>query len=350
MPRAASSNVVAEQPPLFSPGDLIQARFRVVRLIGKGGMGEVYKAESVLDGQTVALKIVLPELLGSTRTRTRFEREVSWTRGIRHPNVVSVLEYLRLPPPPDRASTESIPCVVMEFLEGESLADYLERDGPMECDEAKPILCQIAAALAACHRAKIVHRDLKPDNVFLTSARSGGRVVLTDFGVARRSDGRDQGLSDPDVSGDALTASNVLVGTPDFMAPELLDLEDAIPASDIYSLGLVAYELVTGTRPFADEKPLQALFKRVRQPAPSPREMHPDIDPTIERVIMTCLERNPADRYADAEDLIRDLDGPNSPYLLPPRRRIRLDHLVLGIIGLLMLAAVIALVVGFAGK
>lgn len=349
---------------LFAPGDLVLARFRVDRLLGKGGMAEVYRATDLASGDAVALKVVLPELLGNAKTRARFEREVAWTRGIRHPNVIRIDELIYLDPPPDRPSASPIPCLVMELLEGQSVADYLEHEGAMDCDEALEIVLQVAAALAAAHRAKVVHRDLKPDNIFLEPPNEVGgrpRVVLTDFGVARRSGkaggsgwsgswgGKaNNGSRDSDISKDSLTASNLIIGTPEYMAPEVLDLEDAIASSDLYSLGLVFYEMVTGSRPFEDEQPLQALFKRVRHPAPSPLELRPDLDPQCVEVIMTCLERAPEDRYASAEDLIRAIDGDDSDHL-GDASRFTPEQLVLAAAGAVMVVLVIVLVLVFAG-
>ena len=302
--------------PLLSPGDMIQNRYRIIRLIGQGGMGEVYRASDLAADRDVAVKIILPELLGNDKARARFEREVRWTRSLDHHNVIKIFDYLKIPAIPGRGSSEPVPCVVMELLEGESLADKLARSkAPIPPEVAKPIVCQMAAALSAAHKKGIVHRDLKPDNVFLVNSGLGQppRVVLTDFGVARK--GVDSAFGDSDISEESLTASNIIVGTPEFMAPELLELEDAIPASDIYSLGLVFYEMVTGHRPFDDERPLQALFKRVQYPAPSPREYVPELDDATVQVIADCLRRRPEDRPERADLVIRGLDGSDSAYL-----------------------------------
>ncbi|MEM6797322.1 MAG: serine/threonine-protein kinase, partial [Acidobacteriota bacterium] len=218
-----------------------------------------------------------------------------------------------------------IPCLVLEFLEGETLADWMERRGTMAADPVREVMLQASRALEAAHRAGVVHRDLKPDNIFLVAKREGEalridepstwRVVLTDFGVARRRPSGEGSGSGGDFSGDSLTASNVLIGTPDFMAPELLDLEEAIPASDQYALGLVAYELVTGTRPFQHEQPLKALFMRVREPAPSPRTLVPKLDLDLSSAIERCLERRPEDRFPDASALAEALSAPDSGLL-----------------------------------
>jgi serine/threonine protein kinase len=298
------------QADLLAAGDLVASRYRVSGLLGRGGMGEVYTAEDLVDGEQVALKLIHPELLGSDKARSRFEREVEWTRKIDHPNVLKIREFLKVDPPQGAAG--SVPCVVMELLQGRTLADHLgERQQPMSCAEARPIVCQVAAALAAAHRSGIVHRDLKPDNIFLVPTGMGAlRVVLTDFGVARTDRGKNLGEDSQ-----SFTASNVLIGTPDYMAPEQLELEKASPISDLYSLGLVFYEMVTGQLPFVARNKLEAVFLRVKQPAPSPRLLVPDIDEDCERVIVRCLKRDPIDRYSKAQEIIRELDGDQSGWL-----------------------------------
>ncbi len=292
---------------VFGPGRVIDDRYEIVRLVGKGGMGEVYEARESSTGSRVAIKTVLPRLLGNPKIISRFERESALSRRISHPGVLRIHEVLDVPREED--SSETVPCMVMELLEGETLADRLVDGRLLDPDEARPIACQMAAALTAAHRAGVVHRDLKPDNVFLVPGPEGARVVLTDFGVARRS---------TEVAKDeTLTASNVLLGTPDYMAPEQLELQDATPASDIYTLGLVMFEMLTGEPPFLADTALKTVFKRVQEEPPSPREHLPDLDPRWEEVILRCLARDPDARYREAQDLIRVLEGDDSSWLLP---------------------------------
>ncbi|MEM8993370.1 MAG: serine/threonine-protein kinase [Acidobacteriota bacterium] len=294
---------------LFAPGDVIEGRFRIERLLGSGGMGEVYLAQRI-GGGAVALKMLLPELLSNPKSLARFEREVKSAQAIDHPNVMRIFELLRLEPAAGRRLKLPIPCLVMEYLDGESVADYLEREGVMKDAQVVAAVVQMSVALDAAHRAGIVHRDLKPDNIFLVADPDGTeerpwRVVLTDFGVARR---RPQ-VGESEFSGDSLTASNVVIGTPEFMAPELLELEEALPSSDFYALGLVAYQMATGALPFEDEQPLKALFMRVREPAPSPTLVRPDLDPRLAQVIERCLERQPDDRFPHGAAIIEFLGG-----------------------------------------
>ncbi|MEO1082920.1 MAG: serine/threonine-protein kinase [Acidobacteriota bacterium] len=346
--------MAATSDTLFAPGDVVEGRFRIERLLGSGGMGEVYLAQRLGGGGAVALKMLLPELLNNAKSLTRFEREVKSTQAIDHPNVMRIFEYLRLDPAGRRLKLP-IPCLVMEYLEGESVADYLEREGPMEDGQAIAIVVQMSAALDAAHRAGIVHRDLKPDNVFLVPDPDGAedrpwRVVLTDFGVARR---RPQ-VGESEFSGDSLTASNVVIGTPEFMAPELLELEEALPASDFYALGLVSYQMTTGTLPFDDAQPLKALFMRVREPAPSPTLVRPDLDPRLAKVIEGCLERQPEDRFPDGAAMIEILGGvPAEPAgslsgLHPQIPVMTRDHYVAITVAAVMALLVVLLVFFFA--
>ena len=314
---------------VFAPGHVIDDRYWIVRLVGKGGMGEVYEAAEQGSGSRVAIKTVLPRLLGNRKIRSRFERESQLSRRISHPGVLRIHEVLAVER--EEGSSETVPCMVMELLEGETLADRLVDGRLLDPDEARPIACQMAAALTAAHRAGVVHRDLKPDNVFLVPEAGGTRVVLTDFGVARR--------SSEERKDESLTASNVLLGTPDYMAPEQLELQDATPASDIYTLGLVMFEMLTGEPPFVADTALKTVFKRVQEEPPSPREHLPDLDPRWEEVILRCLAREPQDRYAEAQDLIRVLEGDHSSYLLAPSSSDRLRRLLPWLLPVAMVAA-----------
>jgi serine/threonine protein kinase len=303
---------------IFGPGDLVDGRYRVVCLRGKGGTGEVYEAEALADGERVALKTLLPRFFDSATVVTRLERECEYSQRINHPNVLAIREVFRIPLPQTVARTlprpmhsGTLPCIVMEFLDGETLADHMEQGKVWDTVDAKPLACQIASALAAAHQAGIVHRDLKPDNIFLVPKEDGStHLVLTDFGVAR---------SSLPTGEDSLTASNVLPGTPRYMAPEQLELEKAMPASDLYTFGLVMFEMITGKAPFMAPTPIQMVFMRVEQAAPSPRKYVPDLDPVWEEVILRCLERNPQNRYANADEIIRRIDGTASEWLKPDR-------------------------------
>jgi len=292
---------------MFEPGKLVRDRYRVVRLIGKGGMGEVYEAQDTRRDQAVALKTVMPDLLESEKILVRFRREIELASRIQHPNVLRIYDVFDVDYESEEGPVE-VPCMVTELLAGETLADRLGRLGALEPEEALPLACQMAEALDASHQAGVVHRDLKPDNVFLVPRETGIQAVLTDFGVARSS----LSTSTSNQSSDSLTATNVILGTPNYLAPEQLELERATQTSDIYALGLVIYEMITGHLPFESDSPLQMVFKRVKEDPPSPRIYRSDLSPEWETTILRCLEREPEKRFPRAADIARSLGAPES--------------------------------------
>ena len=292
-----------KKPPVdrLKPGEVLQDRYRIVRLIGRGGMGEVYEALDLETDQRMAVKTVLGKLLGSTKVVARFQREIDLSRRISHPNVLRIHHVFELPPDPDPDMPQvSAPCMVMEYLEGETLADRLDGGQRIAPEEARGLVIQMARALAAAHKAEVVHRDLKPDNIFLVPEAGGTRVVLTDFGVARPNTSEQE---------ESFTATDVIVGTPTYMAPEQLELEEALPASDIYTLGLVMYEMLTGNFPFEGETAIQVVFMRVQEDPIPPRRFKPDLDDTWEELILSCLERDPKRRLSGAEQIVAILEN-----------------------------------------
>lgn len=299
-----------KRPPAdrLQPEQILHDRYRIVRLIGRGGMGEVYEAEDQTEGKLVAVKTVQAKFLGSDKVVARFAREIDLSNRISHPNVLRIYDVFDLPPnPTDPERRQSpAPCMVMELLSGETLADRLADGRLVSEEEAEGLLRQVAHALVAAHEARVVHRDLKPDNIFLVPEEDGStRVVLTDFGVARPSNASEQD--------DSFTATDVIVGTPTYMAPEQLELEEAIPASDIYTIGLVVYEMLTGKFPFEGDTAIQVVFKRVQQDPIPPSRFKPDIDEGWEELILSCLARNPDDRMGSAEAMLAFLDRMGQP-------------------------------------
>ena len=264
----------------FTPGSLIAGRYRIVALLGRGGMGEVYRADDLSLGQQVALKF-LPQSVSDEQTLERFRNEVRIARRISHPNVCRVF---------DIGQTDDLIFFTMEYIDGEDLASLLRRIGRLPSDKAAEIAGKICAGVAAAHDKGILHRDLKPANVMLDGR---GEVLITDFGLA----------------GVAHEIEDVRSGTPAYMAPEQLSGEAVTIKSDIYSLGLVLYEVFTGKAAF-DGKTLEEIVRVRRESTPSrPSSLVRDLDPAVERAILHCLETDPDARPASALAVAAALPG-----------------------------------------
>jgi tetratricopeptide (TPR) repeat protein len=282
-------------PPRLEKGHLLAGRFRVVRFIATGGMGDVYEVDDLELHEGLALKTIRPEVLGDSRALTRFKHEVQFAKRVSHPNVCRIHDLGT-----HRGATADMVFLTMQLLQGETLAQRLRRDGRLTVPEALPLVVQMAEALGAAHDAGVIHRDFKTSNVMLT----GAKAVVTDFGLARSAAGEDA----------SLTESGNLIGTPAYMAPEQLIHGELTPATDIYALGLVMYEILTGRKPFRGVTPLDSALKRLTEAPPSPDRLVPGLDPRWGTVILRCLEREPAKRYQRTGDVIRALTpGTESP-------------------------------------
>lgn len=271
---------------LFSPGQFLAGRYRIVSLLGKGGMGEVYRADDLTLGVSVALKF-LPESITAEGARLeRFRAEVRTTRQISHPNVCRVY---------DIGEFEGRPYLSMEYVDGEDLASLLRRIGRLPHDKAVQIARQVCAGLAVAHDMGIVHRDLKPANIMLDGR---GQARLMDFGVAG-------------YAADLAAKGDITAGTPVYMAPEQLAGESVTARSDIYSLGLVLYELFTGKSAWAERASSLAELRRLHESSrpTSARSLVMDLDPAVERVIERCLEHDPANRPSSAIAVAAALPG-----------------------------------------
>ncbi len=299
---------LAESPSTLqslSAGELLSERFRILRFLARGGMGEVYAAEDMELRARVALKTIRPELLEDDRILERFKREVHLAKQVTHPNVCRIFDLFRHPA--SRASEtggpgRSLVFVVMELLEGETLAERLRRGPRMSAVEALPIALQMASALGAAHDAGVLHRDFKPGNVVLVPTSKGIRAVVTDFGLAL---GTTAGTGVPTM----LTEPGQWFGTPAYLSPEQVENKPLTPASDVYSLGLVFYEMVTGAQPFADAPPLAMAVQRLQADPVRPRELLPDLDRHWEQVILRCLQREPNHRFQNGGEVARALRG-----------------------------------------
>jgi eukaryotic-like serine/threonine-protein kinase len=298
---AAPTQPMAQRPhgePAFAPGEKIAERYRVVRFIARGGMGEVYEVEDQELRERVALKSVRGDVSRDNLAIERFRREIQLARKVTHPNVCRIF---------DVAFHSGTIFLTMELLEGETLAQRLRRAGPMSTEEALPVAQQIAWALHAAHQAGIVHRDLKPGNVVLTESRGASRAVVTDFGLARLESGEDAMT---------LTAHAGVVGTPAYLAPEQVEGKEITGAVDVYALGIVLYEMLTGTVPFVGESALSVAVRRLQERPASPRVHVPGLDARWEAAILRCLERDPAARFHSAPEVIQFLTGPDTPRII----------------------------------
>jgi tetratricopeptide (TPR) repeat protein len=276
-------------PPRLEEGHLLAGRFRVVRFIAAGGMGDVYEVDDLELHERLALKTIRPEVVGYGRALAWFKHEVQFAKRVSHPNVCRIHDFGT-----HHGATADVVFLTMQLLQGETLAQRLRRDGRMTLPEALPLVVQMAQGLAAAHDAGVIHRDFKPSNVMLTAAKA----VVTDFGLARSA------AADENVS---LTEPGKLVGTPAYMAPEQLTHADLTPATDIYALGLVIYEMLTGRKPFQGVTPMDSALKRLTEAPPAPDRLVPGLDPRWGTAILRCLEREPGERYQRAEDVIRAL-------------------------------------------
>ncbi len=270
-------------------------------------MGELYEAEDTELGERIALKTIRPEIAADERANQRFKREVQLARKVTHPHICRIFDLFHHVPSASRGSATSAVFVTMELLEGETLSEHLKRVGRMNAEQALPIIVQMAAALSAAHEVGIVHRDFKSSNVMLLAAEEPGkpsRVVITDFGLANKVS------KHPDASISTMTQAGELLGTPDYMAPEQLDGSTVTPAADLYALGIVIYEMVTGVRPFAADTPLASAMRRISgPPATPPREIVRDLPARWDEVIMRCLARQPADRFPNSASIVAALAG-----------------------------------------
>ena len=285
-------------PPVFAAGQIVSGRYRIVRFLGRGGMGEVYEAEDLELKERVALKTLLPEIAADGRMINRFKQEIQLSRKISHPNVCRVFDLARHPA--DSSSPEIVFFLTMEFLAGETLSARLEREGRLSPDAALPLLEQMAEALDAAHRAGIIHRDFKPSNVMLVPGAEGVRAVVTDFGLAR---------SFVPTGDTTVTQTGTLMGTLDYMAPELLSGGAASIASDVYALGTVAFKMVTGALPFASDTPLAGAILRSKGATPSPRSLAPDLDVAWDQAILRALDADPARRFSRASHFLNAIHG-----------------------------------------
>jgi len=281
--RPPSSSAYASSEGRFLPGRLLAGRYRIIALLGKGGMGEVYRADDLTLGQPVALKFLPEKASQDESLLERFRNEVRIARRVSHPNVCRVY---------DVGEVDGHTFFTMEYVDGEDLASLLRRIGRLPQDKAIEIARQLCAGLAAAHAKGVLHRDLKPANIMLDGR---GQVVVTDFGLA--------GLNDQ------IQGADIRSGTPAYMSPEQLTGKEVTAKSDIYALGLVLYEIFTGKRAFTAEALAELVRTRGEATPSRPSSVVKDLDPAVERVILRCLEPEPSRRPASALAVVAALPG-----------------------------------------
>ena len=300
-------------------GDVVAERYRIRHFIARGGMGEVYAAEDIELHDELALKVLDPARTADEGQAQRLRREIQLARRITHPNVCRVFD-LGI----HRTKSRSVLFLTMELLQGETLSARIRREGSLRESQALPIIEQMVAGLAAAHAKGVIHRDLKSANVILAPPREsdvqlvspsdgGGvipRVVIIDFGLARGSAHRDYFAQ--------MTRPGMAVGTPTYMAPEQLEGKCAEPTSDIYSLGVVLFEMVTGRLPFLGD-PMEAAARRLREPPPRPRSIKPELSAQWEAVILRCLDRDPAARFQHVNEIVQALSPSSTSGRTPGR-------------------------------
>jgi pSer/pThr/pTyr-binding forkhead associated (FHA) protein/predicted Ser/Thr protein kinase len=266
------------EPPLveIAAGTVIGG-YRIVSLLGQGGMGVVYLAEKVDSGQRVALKLLTPDLARSSGFRERFVREANYASSMRHPNVIEVY---------DAGEQDDVLYIAMQFVEGEDLKSLLTREGRLDAQRTVGILGQIASALDAAHSTGLMHRDIKPGNVMI-AAGSPEHCYLTDFGLSKN----------PSSDSIALTAQGEFVGTIDYTAPELVLGKKADSRLDVYSLGCLFYECLTGAPPFPKERDVEVLYAHIQDPVPKVTAMRPELPSALDDVIAKAMAKKPDDRF-----------------------------------------------------
>jgi serine/threonine-protein kinase len=277
---------------LLSPGLIIAETYEVERLLGRGGMGEVWLASHRrLAGKQVAVKVLRVSGEVSPDALARFKREAEIAARLEHPNIVQVLDYNSLP--------SGQPFLVMELLKGHSLAQRL-RSGPLPLEEARQVVRQVGAALQVAHAGGVVHRDLKPENIFLVPTALGTQVKVLDFGISKVAG-----------SDTVQTTDAVLIGTPLYMSPEqaLGQNRDFSPRSDLFSLGSICFELLTGRAPFEADSVAQVVFRIAYEPAPSLAAARPDLPPEVVAAVEHALVKDRAGRTPDVDTFVAEFTG-----------------------------------------
>ncbi len=268
----------------LQPGTVVNGRYEIVKCLGTGSMGMVYACRhKELSGHLVAMKVLFAEVARDEVAAARFRNEIVASYGVNHPHVVRAYEYFK---------DGELTAFTMEFVGGGDLADRINEEEPIPVDEIVQMMIQMCSGIQAVHDAGIIHRDLKPENILITS---NGDVKITDFGIARTG------------TGPKLTEYGGVVGTIDYVSPEYLEKGQVDTRSDIYSLGVLAYEMITGSAPFKGKSVIETMTMRLRTDPDLPHERRSDCPEELSEVVMKALARDPQERYQTSSEMIGDL-------------------------------------------
>jgi len=287
----------------LTTGSTFAGRYKIIEELGKGGMGKVYKAIDKKLNEEVALKIIKPEIASDKKTLERFNNELKFARKIAHKNVGRMYELM------EEKGTHFI---TMEYIPGQDLRGLIRQTGHLTVGTAVSIANQVCEGLTEAHRLGVVHRDLKPQNIMIDKE---GNARIMDFGIARS------------VSGKGITGAGVMVGTPEYMSPEQVESKETDQRSDIYSLGVILYEMVTGRVPFEGDTPLSVAVKHKTDIPPDPKQIDPQIPEDLSRLILRCMEKNKEKRYQSAGEMRSELENiekgiPTTDRVIPKRKPI----------------------------
>ncbi len=276
---------VQNTTPMLEPGDVLGGRYEILQLLGEGGMGAVYKAQDRELDRPVALKLIRPELASNPSILARFKQELLLSRQVTHKNVIRIY---------DLGDAAGVKFITMEFVEGRDLRALIQEKKKFSPEEAVEVMQQVCQALEAAHGVGVIHRDLKPQNIM---SENSGRILVMDFGLART------------MEGEGMTQVGALVGTMEYMSPEQALAQELDQRSDIFTAGLILYELLTGKMPFRADSALASLIKRTQERAIPVSDHDRTIPGALSGVVSTCLERDPNLRYQSATEMLRDLDA-----------------------------------------
>src|SRR5512142_120920 len=281
--KTPSSGVGAAAASL-EPGTVLADRYTIVELLGQGGMGAVYKAQDRELDRLVALKTIRSDLAAASGMLQRFKQELILARQITHRNVIRIY---------DLGEAAGLKFITMEYVEGQDLSSTLREHGKFSPAEAVEVIQQVCRALEAAHSEGVIHRDLKPQNIMRDAH---GRVLVMDFGLARS------------LGVDGMTQTGALLGTMEYMSPEQALGEELTPASDLFAVGLIFYELLTGRVPYKADSALASLLKRTRERAIPASDVDTAVPRSLSNLVSRCLERDLKQRYTSAHEILNDLD------------------------------------------